>query len=260
MTKILSVANQKGGVAKTTTVVNLAAALVQKGFSVLCIDFDPQNNMSDYLGYEQGTSDTISGLMQKAATMQQFDVSVCICHNKEGIDYIPSDIVLASADVFLATAMCREQVLKNVLACPEVQQYDFVIIDCLPSLGILLTNALAASDSVIIPVETQKFAMIGLKQLMDIIAIVRQALNPKLTVSGILPAKVDNTNMSTSVVEILRENHGDLVFETQISRRVEAANSTAAQQSLVSDKSSVLGKQYIQFAAELLERGNTLWQ
>lgn len=141
MSKIISIANQKGGVGKTTTTVNMAAGLAHYGCSVLCIDFDPQANMSDYLGYEDDGLATISELMQAATQQQTLDVAPLIRHNDEGIDYIPSNIILSSADVFLATAMCREQVLRRVLQVPELQAYDYILIDCLPSLGILLIVA-----------------------------------------------------------------------------------------------------------------------
>ena len=151
--KIICVANQKGGVGKTTTVMNMAAGLVQKGKKILCIDFDPQGNLSDYLGHQADGISDISELMLSESRMQSYDLTGIIRKNNEGIDYIPSSIALASADMFLAQAMCREQVLKRILKHGLFQEYEYIFVDCQPSLGILLTNALAASDEVLIPVQ-----------------------------------------------------------------------------------------------------------
>lgn len=257
MGTIISVSNQKGGVGKTTTVVNLAAALVKEGHSVLCVDLDPQANMSSYLGYEDGEQPTISTLMQKATTVAPLDDDVrqAILVNDEGIHFIASDIFLSSADVFLATVMCREQTLKKLLTTEPVQSFDYIFIDCPPTLGILLTNALVASDKIIIPVQAQKFGYDGLSSLYSVIGLVQAQIKPELEVVGILLTMFDNTNMSKMVYDALYSEYKDLVFKSFIHKRTEAPNSTLNQCSMVGDTKSVLGGEYIRAAKELHERG-----
>lgn len=255
MSITIAIANQKGGVGKTTTTVNIAAALVEMGNKVLCVDLDPQANMSDYLGHEYDGLPTISTLMQQAATMQPIATMEAVRENKEGIFYIPSDIILSSADLFLATAMCREQTLKRILTQDVTDRFDYILIDCLPSLGILLTNALAASDSVLIPVQAQKYGYVGLSQLTQVIGIVQQNLNPQLKIAGIVLTMADKTRMSKMVEESLTEEYSNWLFNTHVHRRTEASISTLEQNSLISMGSSYLGNEYRQLAAELVERG-----
>ncbi len=254
MQKILSVANQKGGVGKTTTALNVAAGLVKKGRKVLAIDFDPQGNLSDYLRHEADELPTISELLQSAANreLDKLDVGSCVRHNHEGIDYTPSHIVLASAGVFLAQVVCREQVLRKLLSHPAFGSYDYIIIDCLPSLNVLLTNALAASTGVLIPVQTQKFSLDGLRQLEEVYRLVRENVNPNLEIEGVLLTMADNTNMSKAVEAEVRERYGQKVFQTSIRRSVEATNSTYVQESLISARNSKLGAEYQAVVDELL--------
>lgn len=255
-TKIISIANQKGGVGKTTTALNLAAALKQNGKNVLLVDFDPQANLSDYLGYTHNvTKATISTMMSNLVNGTRMNSVHSIYTSAEGLEYIASDIQLSSAEIFLINAMSRETVLKRILTQDEFTKYDYIIIDCLPSLGILMVNALAASDYVIAPVQAQKFALDGISLFLNAFKMVKTNLNPGLELSGILLTMYDNTNMAKAVQEALREQFGDLLFETTISRSVEATNSTYEQKSLVSRKSSKLGKQYLELAEEFLNRG-----
>ena len=254
MQKILSVANQKGGVGKTTTALNVAAGLVKKGRKVLAIDFDPQGNLSDYLRHEADELPTISELLQSAANreLDKLDLGSCVRHNHEGIDYIPSNILLASADIFLAQVICREQVLRKLLSHPAFGSYDYIIIDCLPSLNVLLTNALAASTGVLIPVQTQKFSLDGLRQLEEVYRLVRENVNPNLEIEGVLLTMADNTNMSKAVEAEVRERYGQKVFQASIRRSVEATNSTYVQESLISARNSKLGAEYQAVVDELL--------
>ena len=252
--KIICVANEKGGVGKTTTVMNMAAGLVKKEKKVLCIDFDPQGNLSDYLGHQPDGIADISDIMLAASRMEQYSLDGLIRCNSEGIDYIPSSIALASADMFLAQTMCREQVLKGILQHPIFLDYEYIFIDCQPSLGILLTNALAASQEVIIPVQAQKFSLDGVNFLMQAIGMVQRALNPQLVIGGILLTMYDGTNMAKAVRQALEENYGEYLFDAQIRRSVEATESTYAQQSLISQARSKLGKEYVHAVDELLQR------
>lgn len=252
--KIISIVNQKGGVGKTTTALNLAAGLVQKKKRVLLVDLDPQMNLTEYLGHEPDGGPCVADLMLTATQGGEADCREAIRTNKEGIDYIPSNIRLASADMFLAQAMFREQILKAVLSTPLFADYDYILIDCLPSLGILLTNAMIASDSLIIPVQAQKFALDGIDALMQAYELVKRRANPQLSIDGVLLTMADGTNMAKAVEDELRERFSGVTFETVIRRSVEATNSTYAQQSLVSGKSSRLGEQYRNVVNELLER------
>jgi chromosome partitioning protein len=252
--KIISICNQKGGVGKTTTTMNLAAALVQNGLKVLCIDLDSQGNLSGYLGYETGVKQTITDLLQAAANGKPFDPVPAIRKNDEGIYYIPSDIRLSSMEILLSQIMFREQILSRVLAAPALQQFDYILIDCLPSLGILLTNALIASNGIIIPVQAQQFAREGLDDLLNVYGMVKQQGNPNLKIEGVLLTMTDNTVASRLIETELRKRFGDLVFEVSISRLVEAVESTIERRSLVSDITSRLGGQYADVAEELIER------
>ena len=251
MAKIIAIANQKGGVGKTTTTMSIGAALAKRGKKVLLIDLDPQGNLTEYLGYEGGTS-TINELLMDTAGGIEVDATPCICHNEsENIDYIPATLTLSNADMMLFTAMNRETVLRRVLQHDIFKGYDYIIIDCLPSLGILTINAFAAATSVIIPVQAQKFAVDEITSLLNILHMVQRQLNPTLRLEGILLTMTDRTNMSKAVSEAVITEYSDLVFETCISRSTEAANSTYSQRSLVS-YSNKLGKEYDLLASEIL--------
>lgn len=252
----ISISNEKGGVGKTTTAMNLAAALVQKGKKVLAIDFDPQHNLSKFLHFEPDNKPTLSNLMEWTVQGQAVDTAAAIRHHEEGIDYIPCDIALANADIYLVMAMCREQVLKRILAVPALAQYDYILIDCNPSLGLLLTNALVAATEVLIPVQAQMFGMEGMAALLAVIEQVRMSLNPQLYISGILTTMVDATNLSKAVCEALAADYGKDLFETCIPRLVEAAEAPVSGISSVSSPSSRVGIAYRQLAGEVIKRGD----
>ena len=254
MAKIIAVANQKGGVGKTTTVFNTAAALIKSGKKVLVIDFDPQANLTEYLGCEF-TSDTITvfDLLMDGVGGQPVRTLEAIQTSSEQVDYIPSSIALSGAEMSLVNVMCREMALKRIFTPDVLSRYDYILIDCLPSLGILLVNALAAADQVLIPVQTQKFALDGLNGLLGIIHMVKGNLNSNLEILGILLTMADNTKMSRAVEEALRSGYADLnIFRSKIGRSIEAANSSFVQKSLLAIGGK-LGKQYRDVAEELLE-------
>lgn len=260
--KIIAIANQKGGVGKTTTAVNLGTALELAGNKVLLVDLDPQANMSSYLGYENDDNATMSDLIMTAAnnfTMGAIKRAMptmeeCIRYNDiNKVHYIPADIGLAYADACMMQAATRESVLKYILSDKAIQEYDYVIIDCLPSLGILLINALAASDGVIIPVQTQKFALDGLDMLSEIYDQVKATINPEIDVIGVLATMADNTNISRSVIDRLSERYGDKMFNTCIHKSVEAANSSERMKSLCLNKTK-LGEEYKALATEICIR------
>ena len=262
MCRIISIANQKGGVGKTTTAMNVGVALRLMGERVLLIDLDPQANLSTYLGFTNDEGEpiddipTISHLMMVniGQGKRLDDVKKYIRHNElNDIDYIPSDINLANADCYLAGALSRETVLKRMLSKELIGDYDYIIIDCLPSLGVLLMNALVASDGIIIPVQAQKFAFDGLGMLNSIFNQVKETLKPELRLIGVLPTMVDRTNASKRVIDKLRETYPDELFDSVIHRATEATESTNKHRSLCLYKNR-LGDEYKAVAAEITQR------
>lgn len=255
-TSIVSIANQKGGVGKSTSVINLAAALCKAGKKVLCCDLDSQGHLSRFLGWTGG-SITMGELLRMTANGQPLTketVVSAVCHHPEGMDYIAADLSLAEADIYLVTVMYREQVLQRLFGQLLLKQYDYLLLDCPPYLGLILTNALVVSNEVIIPVQAQKAALDGLDNLLQIVQNVSGITGNGLKVNGILLTMEDNTNQSKAVWSALCEDYPGLVYQTRISRLVEAADSTARGHSCVSVCNSRVGEQYNALAQELLER------
>lgn len=255
---IISIANQKGGVGKTTTTLNLGVALALKGLKVLLVDLDPQANLSKYAGFNyDDNKPTMSDLLMGQTGMcgKPLSVDICIRHSKEnGIDYVPSDINLANADLYLAGVLSRETLLRRILNTDKIKSYDYLLIDCNPSLGVLLMNALTASEGVIIPVQTQDFAFDGLTALANIIKQIQSTINPELEVIGVLATMVDHTKASNRVIAELNSVYKDMLYKTVIHKATQAVESTSKHKSLCLFSKSKLGDEYKALADEITDR------
>ena len=206
---VLAVVNQKGGTGKTTTCENLGVGLAQEGKKVLLVDVDPQGSLTISLGYPRpdDLDSTLSELMAKVMQETPLSPGEGILHHEEGVDLIPANISLSGIEVSLVNAMSRETILKQLME-PLKRQYDFILLDCMPSLGMLTVNALAAADNVLIPVQAQYLSAKGLEQLLQTVNKVRRQINPKLRIEGILLTMVDGrTNYAKDISNLIREKY-----------------------------------------------------
>ncbi len=251
--RVVSMCNQKGGVGKTTTTINLGASLAEYGRKVLLVDFDPQGSLSVGLGLNPHEMDLsiYNLLMQRDVALEEVVVPTGV----PGMDLLPSNIDLSAAEVQLVHEVAREQTLQRVLA-PALEQYDVILIDCQPSLGLLTVNALTASDGVIVPLECEYFALRGVALLKSTIDKVRERLNPKLEIDGILGTMFDGRTLhSREVMERLVQAWGDKVFHTVIRRTVKFSDATVAGEPITSYASSSTGAgHYRELAKEVLTR------
>jgi chromosome partitioning protein len=251
--RTVAVCNQKGGVGKTTTTINLGAALAEQGRRVLLVDFDPQGALSVGLGIQPHDIDNTvyNLLMERDVTAHDVLYKTSV----NGMDLLPSNIDLSGAEVQLVHEVGREYVLGGVLE-PLLPDYDVIMIDCQPSLGLLTINALAAADGVVIPLECEYFAMRGVALLMETIDKVSRRLNTKLTIDGLLATMYDSRTLHTrEVLASIVNGFGDKVFHTVINRTVRFPDATVAGEPITSfDSGSMAANSYRELAKEVLER------
>lgn len=252
MTKIIALANQKGGVGKTTTAINLSAALAADGKRVLLVDCDPQANASSGLGVDiRELEGTIYECLVNGVNPREAVVKTDV----ERLDLIPSHIDLVGAEIEMLNLPDREQLLKRVLQQVR-SDYDYILIDCSPSLGLITVNALTAADSVIIPVQCEFFALEGIAKLLNTIKIIKSQLNPALSIMGFVLTMYDNRlKLSNQVLEEVKRHFGDLVFHSVIARNVRLSEAPSHGQTILDYEPKSKGAMaYRALAKEVMKR------
>ena len=253
MGRIIAIANQKGGVGKTTTAINLSACLAEAGQKVLAVDFDPQGNATSGLGFEKGYMDkTVYELL-----MDECQLDECIVKEvQENLDVLPSDVNLAGAEIELLDVANKESLLRAELEKVK-DNYDFIIIDCPPSLSLLTINALTASDTVLVPIQCEYYALEGLTQILQTIDLVKKKLNPKLELEGVVFTMYDaRTNLSLQVVENEKKHLNRTIYKTIIPRNVRLAEAPSHGMPInLYDTRSTGAESYRMLAAEVISRG-----
>lgn len=251
--KIIAIANQKGGVGKTTTTINLAAALVEEGVRVLLVDLDPQGNASTGLGVDEREFTTYDLLVEDVGLDEVIQLV-----DPEGLGIVPATVDLSSADMELMANEKRSFLLHDALRQPAMDKFDwdYILIDCPPSLNLLTVNAMVAAHSVLIPLQSEFFALEGLSQLMLTVREVRQTANPDLRIEGIVLTMYDaRNNLSQQVEEDARDNLGDLVYQTRIPRNVRVSEAPSFAQSVLQyDPNSKGAEAYRTLAREMLDK------
>jgi chromosome partitioning protein len=248
--KVIAFANQKGGVAKTTTTLNLAVAFVEEGHRVLCVDMDPQGNLTMSQGIDPDS------LEQSMFDVLVHDLSIREVIRRREVDVACASIDLAGAEIAMSTKIGRERSLDRALRAIS-EDYDFICVDTPPSLGLLTINALTAADKVIVPVQCEYLSMRGLIQLQNTLAMIQENLNPDVDIAGILPTMVDTRTLhAKEAIEILEENFGDRVFGARIKKTVRFAEAPVKGMSVLRyDPSGPAADAYRQLAKEVLEHG-----
>ena len=248
--RVIAFANQKGGVAKTTTTLNLAAAFAEEGHRVLCIDMDPQGNLTMSQGIDPDSLET------SMYDVLVHDLSIREVIRKREIDIACASIDLAGAEIAMSTKIGRERSLDKALR-PVMEDYDFICIDTPPSLGLLTINALTAADKVIVPVQCEYLSMRGLIQLQNTLSMIRENLNPDVEIAGILPTMFDSRTLhAKEAIQILEENFGDRVYGARIRKTIRFAEAPVKGMSVLKyDPSGTAADAYRQLAKEVLSNG-----
>jgi chromosome partitioning protein len=254
VTQVIAIANQKGGVGKTTTAINLAGALEESGYRVLCIDMDPQANLTAGLGVNLNTVER--SMADVLAEGRSSLAEVVLPTESAGIDVAPANIDLASTEGELFTALGREQVLRDALD-GQIDRYDYVLIDCPPNLGLLTVNGLVAANSVIIPVQTQYYAMKGLNNLVKVINMIRMKLNRQLRILGLLPTFYDGrTNLARDMLDELKVVGDHHVFSSIVRNTVKLGEAPLAGRPITTYAgASEAARTYRDLAREVIELG-----
>ena len=258
-TKVIAICNQKGGVGKTTTTVNLGVGLAKEGKKVLLIDADPQGDLTTCFGWHDNDDlkDTLASQIAKMIREEPVDKRIGILKHEEGIHLIPANLELSGLEMMLVNTMSRETALREYLK--DIKgSYDYVLIDCMPSLGMITINALSAADSVIIPVQAQYLPVKGMTQLVQTINRVKK-INPHLKIDGIVMTLVDGrTNLAKTVSETLKRNYGNVIkiYDAKIPIAVKAAEMATKGVSIYSyDKNGPVAKAYQKLTKEVIEDG-----